>query len=277
MQPNRPDRAMHGYIYYRWTSAYMAAVRFFLDHPGPFRALRDPVARWLEKTHHAKVVTTEDAKRVLTLNTPVDFRGLEHVVPYPVARDIVLDAPTTIALAECACRAVAKSHGEYDGHCGPVESCLYLGDPIASFVVEKQPETSRLISVEEALRVIEEAASRGNMHSLWFKDAAAGRMYAICNCCSCCCIGLKAEREGFSPLASSGFVAEVNGDACTGCGACVAACPFDAMSTGDACSAVDSDACLGCGVCVGVCPDDAVALVRHGDVEPVPWSGATGA
>ena len=143
-----------------------------------------------------------------------------------MARDIVLDAPTTIALAECACRAVAKNHGEYDGHCGPLESCLYLGDPIASFVVEKQPATSRFITVEEALGVIDNAASRGNLHSLWFKDAAAGRMYAICNCCSCCCIGLKAEREGFSPLASSGFIAEVRADACTGCGSCVSRMPL---------------------------------------------------
>ncbi len=263
---------MHGYIYYRWTSLYMSVVRFFLDHPGPIRPLRDLAARRLERTHHAKVVTTQDAKRILTLNAPVDYQGLERVVPYPVARDIVLDTPTTIALAECACRAVAQNHGEYDGHCGPIASCLYLGDPIASFVVEKQPETSRFISVAEALELIDGAASRGNLHSLWFKDAAAGRMYAICNCCSCCCIGLKAGREGFSPLASSGYLAEVS-RACTSCGACADACPFDAISMGDAGAVVSPEACLGCGVCEGVCPVGAMSLVRHGDVEPVPWTG----
>ncbi len=277
MQPGRPDRAVHGYIYYRWTSLYMWLVRFFIDHPGPFRPARDAMARRLEQTHHAKVVTAEDAKRVLTLNLPVDYRGLETVVPYPIARDIVLESPAKIAVAECACRAVAKSHGEYDGHCGPLDSCLYLGDPIASFVVEKQPDTSRFISADEALALIDAASARGNLHSLWFKDAAAGRMYAICNCCSCCCIGLKAEREGFSPLAGSGYAAEVAPAACTGCERCVSACPFDAIAMKGAVASVDAAHCMGCGICANICPAEAIALERSGDLEPVPWSRISGA
>ena len=64
LQPRRPDRAAHGYVYYRWTTWYMSVVRFFLDHAGPFRPVRDAAAHHLERTHHAKVVTTEDAKDV---------------------------------------------------------------------------------------------------------------------------------------------------------------------------------------------------------------------
>lgn len=277
LQPGRPDRAVHGYFYYRWTTAYMRVVRWALERPwlGPVRTW---AARALERTHHAKVVPSAEARHVLTLDAPLDLRGLERVVPYPVARDVVLEAPTRIALAECACRAVAAGRGEHDGSCGPVDSCLYVGDPIASFVVEKQPGRARFVTADEALAVIDGAAARGNVHTLWFKDAAAGRMYAVCNCCSCCCIGMKARGAGFDPLAGSGYVAVVDAARCNGCGACERTCAFDAVTVAarDAVAVVDAGACMGCGACERVCPESAITLVRATDgPEPVPW-GAGG-
>jgi len=259
LQPDRPDRAAHGYVYYRWTSRYVAVVRWALRSRG-LGALRAAAGTHLAETHHAKIVPAETARRVIQVDRAVDLHDLESVVPYAVARDVVLDAPPTIALAQCACRATAREAGR--GHdCGPLEQCLYLGDPIATFVAEKQP-SARLITPEEALDVIDAAAVRGAIHSLWFKDAAGGRMYAICNCCSCCCIGLEAQREGFRPLAGSGFCTTVDAKACTACGACVAGCAFGALSIGPGADAivVDAERCLGCGACLCSCPVDALAL-----------------
>ena len=274
LQPLRPDHAAHGYVYYRWTQRYVSVVRWVLERAwlGPLRTV---AGNNLAETHHAKVVPAEAARRVITLDRPVDLRALEHVVPYHVARDVVLETPLRIALAECACRGAAEAAGERDGSCGPLEQCIYVGDPIASFVVEKQ-RTARFIGPSEALSVIDAAAKRGSIHTLWFKDAAAGRMYAVCNCCSCCCIGLKAERAGFRPLAGSGYVARVDAAACTACGACVDACAFGALSLerelGTA--AVDPTRCFGCGACSQICPTDALALhlADDGGVEPVPWA-----
>ena len=268
LQRSRPDRAVHGYFYYRWTDRYMAAARWVLDRPG-LGWIRRRAGLWLERTHHAKVVPASDARRIITLDHPIEWRGLERVVPFAQARDIVLDASPTIALAPCACRAVARDRGEYDGSCGEIASCLYLGDPIASFVAEKQSGARRITS-EEALRVVENAAARGNVHTLWFKDAAGGRMYAVCNCCSCCCIGMRAERAGFSPLAGSGYLAAVTEAGCTACGACVQACPFSAIELSGDVVRVDSNACMGCGVCVGTCPHGALALEPGGAVDPLP-------
>lgn len=268
LQPKRPDRAVHGYVYYRWTDRYMAAARFVLDRPA-FGWLRTAAGRWLERTHHAKVVPAHDARRLITLDKAIEWRGLEQVVPFPVARDIVLDASPAITLAPCACREVARSHGEYDGSCGSIDSCLYVGDPIASFVAAKQPG-ARSIDRDEALRVMEEAAAHGNIHTLWFKDAADGRMYAICNCCTCCCIGMKAERAGFSPLARSGYIAHVTADRCAGCRACLPACPFGALSMQGGVVVVDESACMGCGVCVTACPAGVISLEPGGPVEPLP-------
>jgi ferredoxin len=259
----------------------MALVRYVLERPA-----LGPLRRWagtrLQLTHHAKVVPAADARRMLTLDRAVELHDLERVVPWAQARDIVLDADPRIAVTECACRAVSESRGTRSGHsCGPLEVCIYVGDPIASFVVEKQHGKGRFISRDEALAVIDAAASRGNLHTLWFKDAAAGRMYAVCNCCRECCVGLQSQREGFSPLAGSGYLAVSDPVRCTACGVCVESCAFDALAldeedgSGPAALRVSSDRCLGCGVCVSTCPEAALALARRSDgIEPVPWTAS---
>jgi ferredoxin len=275
MQPDRPDRAVHGYVYYRWTSRYMAVVRYFLEREWLFKPLRTAAGRHLERTHHAKIVPTADARRLIQIDQPIEYRNLESVVPFAVARDIVLDSPATITLARCACRNVAEKRGTRDSECGPLETCLYIGDPIATFVAEKQPD-ARIITADEALEVVSAAAQRGDIHTLWFKDAAAGRMYAMCNCCSCCCIGLKSTRAGFSPLVGSGYLAHVDTERCTGCGQCIDACAFEALSIAESgIVAVDSALCLGCGACSARCPEHALSLECAADgATPVPWSSA---
>jgi ferredoxin len=44
---------------------------------------------------------------------------------------------------------------------------------------------------------------------------------------------------------------------CTGCGACVEACPVEAIILRDGKVHVDGDKC---GVCVGACPNDAISM-----------------
>ena len=65
----------------------------------------------------------------------------------------------------------------------------------------------------------------------------------------------------------SGKLAEVDPDRCTGCGLCVDACRFEAVSLvrtdGRTRALVDPIACEGCGVCEYVCPENAVALTEQ--------------
>jgi len=59
----------------------------------------------------------------------------------------------------------------------------------------------------------------------------------------------------------AGQRAEVQTEACIGCGACAAACRFDAVDLLDGVAAgVDPLACEGCGVCRMVCPVDAITM-----------------
>ncbi len=50
----------------------MAVVRYFLERDRLFEPLRSAAGRHLERTHHAKVVPTSDARRLIEIDQPID-------------------------------------------------------------------------------------------------------------------------------------------------------------------------------------------------------------
>ncbi|MEG2144367.1 MAG: 4Fe-4S binding protein [Oscillospiraceae bacterium] len=51
-------------------------------------------------------------------------------------------------------------------------------------------------------------------------------------------------------------------DACIACGACSAACSFDAIFKGSPFYSISEEMCIGCGTCAELCPQKAIALVE---------------
>jgi ferredoxin len=59
----------------------------------------------------------------------------------------------------------------------------------------------------------------------------------------------------------SSVVAAVDATQCTGCGACAAICPMEAIAV-DATASIETSRCAGCGLCVDECPQAAITLKR---------------
>lgn len=54
---------------------------------------------------------------------------------------------------------------------------------------------------------------------------------------------------------------EIRADKCTGCGACLQACPAGAIRIVDGIARVDAELCRQCGDCVSACPQGAITEV----------------
>jgi ferredoxin len=214
-------------------------------------------------TYHGKVLPLELAEKLVSVEEDVELLDLERVIPYEIARDIVLVNPDTIAVFDCGCRSLQNEP------CLPLDVCLAVGDPLASFMLEHEVLNARKVSSDEAVEILKQEHERGHVHAAYFKDVTGGRFYAICNCCSCCCLGMQGHRKmGLPMIASSGFVAKVE-DGCSACGECVEICPFDALLMEDV-AVVDDEKCMGCGVCVDACQDSLISLeAAPGKSEPL--------
>ncbi|MDD4802619.1 MAG: 4Fe-4S binding protein [Syntrophomonas sp.] len=214
------------------------------------------IARESADTYHGKMLTQQDASKIISLQKPLILTDLEHVIPYPLARSIVLQHPLpSLAVVECPCRA------QKEDACLPRDVCLVVGEPYTSFILDHQPDKARRITVEEALNIIEEEEQRGHIHTAWFKDVMHNRFYTICNCCSCCCLGMKSYFRGVPRLAHSGYSPVFDNETCSYCGSCESVCPFQAIETNGDFPVLKPQLCMGCGLCVSHCPNEAIKLV----------------
>jgi len=265
---------LHGYVYGRWPYLYIGIAtgeHWIARRLAPLvRRVGDLLTRQAQRhaapasspgfadTYHGKVVPPAAARQLIMVQQEVNLPELERIIPYAMARDIVLKNPDRIAVLDCPCRASRPNP------CLPLDVCLIVGEPFASFVVEHHPRRARFISRQEAEDILQAEHARGHVHHAFFKDAMLGRFYAICNCCSCCCGAMQAMRAGVPMLASSGYVARQRAEEeCAGCGECAAACPFQAIEMRDGRAWVMEERCMGCGVCVDRCPSHILRLERE--------------
>ena len=254
---------IHGYAYAGFPYHY---IGWALN--GPPKALAAPLT-WLidhlslasgqesgtiADNYHGKVVPLDEATRLVSINQDISLTVPEQIVPFERARDIIMQEPDHIVALDCPCRISREDP------CLPLDVCLIVGEPFASFILEHHPERSRRVSPAEAAQILKEEDERGHVHHAFFKEAMLERFYAICNCCACCCGAMQAHQTGTPMLIASGYVAQVDPDRCRACGECGAFCQFDAIATVAGRTAVDLSACMGCGICLTKCEQGALSL-----------------
>ena len=195
------SESLHGWLYMCWPGLYIqlglgrspgarrlgvpaaALARFF----GLWST--DGAARFAD-TYHGKAMPPEHISLLITVGRAVEMTVPENVLPYSKARDILLHNPEELVLFNCPCRETVENP------CLPLDVCIIVGKPFTDFILEHHPGKSRRIDTETALDVVRGAHKRGHVSHAFFKEALMGRYYAICNCCSCCCGAMQAQRQG---------------------------------------------------------------------------------
>lgn len=264
---------LHGYVYARFIYTYISIATG--RHPinkiiRPLNSVLGRIRSWFPKndrgnlstkpkvtsaeTYHGKVLPLAEMRQLVSVQQDIRLENLENIIPYQLAKDIILHHPDHLAVLDCPCRA------SQENPCLPLDVCIVVGEPFVSMILEHHTKRSRRIALSEALQILEEEDKRGHVHHAFFKDAMLGRYYAICNCCSCCCGAIQAHEHGTPMLASSGYVAVVDNDLCIGCGSCSDYCQFHALALVDGVNKVIFELCMGCGICVSKCNVQAITL-----------------
>jgi NAD-dependent dihydropyrimidine dehydrogenase PreA subunit len=184
--------------------------------------------------------------------------------PVPIEEcERIFDFATSVTQLPCVCRHFAGTPEE--GYClavtvKPVDDVL--AEAFAGY--GDGPDTAKFqhLTREQAMELLRRTEREGLMHSVWtFKTPFIA---AICNCnLAAGCMAMKTTLEwGHKTMWKGEYRAEVDETACTGCGACVGRCPFDAIALDARDVAVsDAEACYGCGICRSACAQHAITLV----------------
>ncbi|MDJ0720154.1 MAG: 4Fe-4S dicluster domain-containing protein [Desulfobacterales bacterium] len=193
-----------------------------------------------------------------TFRTVPVGRALKHdtaVLPFDRLGPQIQDQ-AFIALSPCPCRQIKNAVGEGCGR--SLEVCFNFGS-LARHLVDQG--MGREVSVAQTLEIVRACEEEGLVHCVENIDGYLG---TLCNCCACCCLFIDTrKRLGYAALASSVYRAEVNPQACRGCGECLPRCPMDAIVlSASEVAVIDPAACLGCGHCAAVCETAAINLRR---------------
>ena len=97
----------------------------------------------------------------------------------------IVDCAEGLALGPCTCRAVFKNCDN------PVDVEIMVG-PSRNTFVEERPHEYREITKQEARDILEQCHQRGLIHTI---IKCRQDFYAICNCCSCCCVPLRLSKK----------------------------------------------------------------------------------
>lgn len=265
---------IHSYVYARWPYLYISMASG--EHPiarviesisrirrrfaPPRKSSKIPSPSHTQASgtaadiYHGKVMPLQSARELVMVKEPINLPDLEQVIPYVRARAIIQQNPDHILAVKCPCRMARKDP------CLPLDVCLVIGEPFASFTIQHYPDRARWINQEEACAILEREDKRGRVHHAFFTEMMLGRMFAICNCCACCCTAMKAHQRGTPMLASSGYIAQIDQEQCIACGTCERFCQFGALKLGFGSAIIDEHLCMGCGVCISKCTQGALTL-----------------
>jgi len=97
----------------------------------------------------------------------------------------IVDSAEGLSLGPCACRAVFRNCDN------PINAEIMVGLSRNVFI-EERPQDYREITKQEAKDILRQCHQRGLIHTI---IKCRQDFFAICNCCSCCCVPLRLSKK----------------------------------------------------------------------------------
>ena len=191
----------------------------------------------------------------------------EQVLPSQTVEELI-NKFDDIAVGHCFCRHHKDLLGEPCKQTDQRENCFTFGKS-ARHVSENG--FGRLISKEEALKILKEAENNDLVHKTYHPNFDIKRdETSICNCCTCCC-GQAPQNLISVTINATNYKASIDQDLCVGCGTCVEHCHTGVIELNDDNKAeIVSDYCIGCGTCARHCPENAISLITGQRIVRIP-------
>ena len=188
-----------------------------------------------------------------------------EVLDWERATSVVTGA-RTVAVSDCPCRTHAGLLGTACD--APVRTCMSFDGAAEALI---RADLADPVSTAEALELLTAAKAAGLAQTA---DNVKEQVGYLCNCCGCCCGMYRAIRDAglHGAIVSSNWTATIDPASCRGCrSGCVPACPAGALERVDSeargprafLATVDAERCVGCGVCVEACRFDAITLAAR--------------
>ena len=216
--------------------------------PAPVARLgKQVISRHQQKVHFGQPVPLEDCEQIL-------------------------DIATSITVIPCICRMHERGKDAE-------EVCMLVTAKPINDVLEEAfssyddgpgLDDFHTLTKSEAMVLLRSCEERGLMHSVWTFHTPFTA--AICNCnLESGCMAMKlTSGYDIKVMWRGECVADFDSQNCTRCRACVALCPFDALSVSPNGVVLHSaEKCWGCGICRTACSNDVIKLVDRREVPAV--------
>lgn len=183
----------------------------------------------------------------------------EQVLNSQTVEDLV-EKFDDIAVGHCFCRHHKDLLGEPCKQTDERENCFTFGKSARHV---SQSGFGRLVSKDEALKIMKKAEEDGLVHKAYHPNFDIKKdETSICNCCTCCC-GQSIDNLIGPTINATNFQAKINEELCVGCGICVEHCHTGVIElNNDNKAEITGEYCIGCGSCAHYCPEKAISLIK---------------
>jgi electron transport complex protein RnfB len=177
----------------------------------------------------------------------------------------VLEPYDQFAVGNCQCRVAMQLVGK--GCDRPLENCVAIG-PVAKSVIERG--LMRKADRQEIIEIKHNAEEHGCVTFVANEIGNKRLGNGSCSCCGCCCHGLRSITQFNTPgmISKPHFLPVQEREKCKLCKKCVNICPMNAWTVSGEELQFKKIRCIGCGLCVLACKFGALSLQESDDARP---------